>query len=65
VRPEGALALFHPVGRAALAARQGRELTADDVRAEPNITALLAASGWRLTSMADDEDRYLALAVRD
>jgi ubiquinone/menaquinone biosynthesis C-methylase UbiE len=64
VRPGGALALFHPVGRAALAERQGRELTADDLRAEPNIRALLTASGWRLTRLADDEDRYLALAMR-
>lgn len=64
VRAGGALALFHPVGRAALAARQGRELTPDDLRAGPNIRELLASSGWRLTSLADDEDRYLALAVR-
>lgn len=27
VRPGGALALFHPIGRAALAARQGRRIT--------------------------------------
>jgi ubiquinone/menaquinone biosynthesis C-methylase UbiE len=64
VRPGGTLALFHPVGRAALAARHGRTLTAEDVRAEPNLRALLAASGWRLTSLADAEDRYLALAAR-
>ncbi|OEU92058.1 SAM-dependent methyltransferase [Streptomyces abyssalis] len=64
VRPGGTLALFHPVGRAALAARQGRTLTADDLRAEPNLRTLLAGSGWRLTSLADDEDRYLALAAR-
>lgn len=64
VRPGGTLALFHPVGRAALAVRQGRELTADDVRAEPNLRTQLVASGWRLTSFADDEDRYLALAAR-
>jgi SAM-dependent methyltransferase len=64
VRPGGTLALFHPVGRAALAARHGRTLTAQDIRAEPNLRPLLAASGWRLTSLADDEDRYLALAAR-
>lgn len=64
VRPGGTLALFHPVGRAALAAHQGRALTADDVRAEPNLRPLLAGSGWRLKSVADDEDRYLALAAR-
>ncbi|WP_314177751.1 class I SAM-dependent methyltransferase [Streptomyces winkii] len=64
VRPGGTLALFHPLGRAALAARKGRTSTADDVRAEPNLRPLLAASGWRLTSLDDGEDRYLALAVR-
>ncbi|MFC4495139.1 class I SAM-dependent methyltransferase [Streptomyces ovatisporus] len=64
VRPHGRLALFHPVGRAALAARKGRTLTADDVRARPNLRALLAASGWELTSFTDEDDRYLALASR-
>jgi ubiquinone/menaquinone biosynthesis C-methylase UbiE len=64
VRPYGTLALFHPVGRAALAARKGHTLTADDVRAEPNLRKLLAASGWRLTSFADEQNRYLALAAR-
>lgn len=64
VRPYGTLALFHPVGRAALAARKGRTLTSDDVRAEPNLRTLLASSGWQLTSYADEADRYLALAAR-
>ncbi|WP_326686030.1 MULTISPECIES: class I SAM-dependent methyltransferase [unclassified Streptomyces] len=65
VRPEGQLALFHPVGRAALAARQGRQITPDDVRAEPVLRPLLAAAGWRLVSYVDEDDRYLALAVRE
>lgn len=64
VRPGGVLALFHPVGRAALAARQGRTITPDDLRAEPNLRPLLAGSGWRMTSYADEDDRFLALAVR-
>jgi ubiquinone/menaquinone biosynthesis C-methylase UbiE len=65
VRPGGTLALFHPIGRAALAARQGRQLTPDDLRAEPNLRPLLARSGWRMTSYADEDDRFLALAVRE
>ncbi|MFH8804174.1 class I SAM-dependent methyltransferase [Streptomyces sp. NPDC017936] len=65
VRPGGALALFHPIGRAALAARQGRRITPDDLRAEPNLRPLLAGSGWRLTSYVDEDARYLALAVRE
>ncbi len=65
VRPGGVLALFHPVGRAALAARQGRRLTPDDLRAEPNLRALLTGVCWRMTSYVDEDTRFLALAVRD
>jgi SAM-dependent methyltransferase len=65
VRPGGTLALFHPIGRAALAARQGRRITPDDLRAEPNLRPLLAGSGWRMTSYTDRDDRFLALAVRE
>ncbi|WP_405736539.1 class I SAM-dependent methyltransferase [Streptomyces sp. NBC_01537] len=60
--PRGLLALFHPIGRAALAARQGRELTEDDLRAQHNLRPLLAASGWTLTEYTDTDDRFLALA---
>lgn len=65
VRPGGVLALFHPIGRAALAARQGRTITPDDLRAEPNLRALLARSGWRMTSYVDEDARFLALAVHE
>ncbi len=65
VRPGGTLALFHPIGRAALAARQGRQLTPEDLRAEPNLRPLLAGSGWRMTSYSDEDARFLALAVRE
>ncbi|MGW4564881.1 class I SAM-dependent methyltransferase [Streptomyces sp. NPDC004561] len=65
VRPGGTLALFHPIGRAALAARQGRQITPEDLRAEPNLRPLLSRSGWRLTSYVDEDARFLALAVRD
>ncbi|TRO68220.1 MULTISPECIES: class I SAM-dependent methyltransferase [unclassified Streptomyces] len=64
VRPAGTLALFHPIGRAALAARQGRQITQDDLRAESNLRLLLSGSGWRLTSYVDEDSRFLALAVR-
>ncbi|MFI0980811.1 class I SAM-dependent methyltransferase [Streptomyces sp. NPDC021093] len=64
VRPGGLLALFHPVGRAALAARQGRQITEDDLRAEPRLRPLLAGSGWRLLSYVDEDSRFLALAAR-
>jgi SAM-dependent methyltransferase len=65
VRPGGSLALFHPIGRAALAARQGRRITPDDLRAEPNLRPVLARSGWRMRSYVDEDDRFLALAVRE
>jgi SAM-dependent methyltransferase len=64
VRPAGTLALFHPIGRAALAARQGRRITPDDLRAEGNLRPLLSGSGWRLTSYVDEDSHFLALAVR-
>ncbi|TQE16741.1 methyltransferase domain-containing protein [Streptomyces ipomoeae] len=64
VRPGGTLALFHPIGRAALAARQGRRITPEDLRAERNLGPLLAGSGWRMTSYVDEDTRFLALSVR-
>lgn len=63
VRPGGVLALFHPIGRAALAARQGRRLTPDDLRDEANLRPLLAGSGWDMTSYVDEDSRFLALAA--
>ncbi|GAA0597498.1 class I SAM-dependent methyltransferase [Streptomyces crystallinus] len=65
VRPEGKLALFHPIGRAALAARQGRQITPDDLRAEPQLRPLLAGAGWRMVSYVDEDERFLAVAVRE
>lgn len=65
VRSGGVLALFHPIGRAALAARHGRRTTSDDLRAEPNLRPLLAKAGWRMTSYTDEDTRFLALAVRE
>lgn len=65
VRPGGTLALFHPIGRTALAARQGRQITPDDLRAEANLRPLLADAGWQLTSYVDEDARFLALAVRE
>ncbi|WP_137991598.1 class I SAM-dependent methyltransferase [Streptomyces vilmorinianum] len=64
VRHGGRLALFHPIGRAALAARHGRRITDDDLRAEPHLRPLLSASGWQMVSYVDEDDRYLVLAVR-
>ncbi|MGW2210839.1 class I SAM-dependent methyltransferase [Streptomyces sp. NPDC001781] len=65
VRPGGILALFHPIGRAALAARQGRRLTPGDLRAEANLVPILARSGWRMTSYVDEPGCFLALATRE
>lgn len=64
VRPGGSLALFHPIGRAALAARQGRRLTPDDLRAEPRLRPLLDSTGWATQSYVDEPGRFLVLAVR-
>ncbi|MGW1763349.1 class I SAM-dependent methyltransferase [Streptomyces sp. NPDC002073] len=64
VRPGGRLALFHAIGRKALAARHGREITPDDLRAEENLRPVLAEAGWQLLSYADEDARFLALSVR-
>lgn len=63
-RPGGTLAMFHPVGRAALATRHGRTLRPDEALAEARLAPLLAEAGWILTSYEDGEDRFLALAKR-
>ncbi|MFC4031418.1 class I SAM-dependent methyltransferase [Streptomyces polygonati] len=63
-RTGGRLALFHPLGRAALAARRGHELRADDVRAQPRLGQLLDGAGWELSLLDDSDERYLAIAVR-
>ncbi|GAA2960051.1 class I SAM-dependent methyltransferase [Streptomyces argenteolus] len=64
VRTGGRLALFHPIGRAALAARHGRGLSEDDLRTEPRLVPLLTRAGWRVDSYTDEDDRFLVLAVR-
>ncbi|MFE2325829.1 class I SAM-dependent methyltransferase, partial [Streptomyces sp. NPDC059385] len=50
VRPGGRLALFHPIGRAALAARHGREQTPDHRRAEHNLRPLRGRAGWGVST---------------
>jgi SAM-dependent methyltransferase len=63
-RPGGRLALFHPSGRAALAARQGRRLREDDTLAHATLRRLLERTGWRLDRYDDGPDRFLAVAGR-
>lgn len=63
-RPGGRLALFHPIGRAALAARHGREPDPGDVRADPAVRALLKGAGWDPELVDDGRDRYLVVARR-
>jgi len=63
-RPGGTLGLFHPISRAALAARHGGEPDPDDIRAEPAIRQLLARTGWATRSVDDGPARYLVIASR-
>jgi SAM-dependent methyltransferase len=63
-RPGGRLALFHPIGRAALAARHGRTLTGHELHAPANIGPALSSVGWRADLIDDADDRYLVLATR-
>ncbi|GAB4055092.1 class I SAM-dependent methyltransferase [Catellatospora paridis] len=46
----GRLVLFHPSGRAALAARHGRTLAPDEPMAEGPLRQSTAVTGWRLDS---------------
>ena len=64
VRPGGRLTIFHPSGRAALAARHGRTLRPDEPLAEPMLGPLLSAAGWQLTRYDDAPERFFAIAVR-
>ena len=63
-RGGGLLMLFHPSGRAALAARHGRDLSPDEPLAEGMLRRSTAASGWKLTVYDDAPHRFLALAER-
>lgn len=63
-RPGGRLVIFHPSGRAALAARHGRTIRVDEPLNEPNLITLLSGAGWDLIRYDDPDDHFLALAVR-
>jgi hypothetical protein len=63
-RTGGRLAIFHPIGRAALAARHGNVPSDDDVVAPNRLKPALEETGFRLILIDDGEDRYLALAER-
>jgi SAM-dependent methyltransferase len=62
--PGGLLVLFHPSGRAALAARHGHTLSPDEPLAEDPLRRFTAASGWKLTAYDDAQDRFFAVAQR-
>ena len=63
-RPGGQLIVFHPTGRAALAARHGRVLGPHEPLAEHVLGAALADAGWKLDYYDDPEHRFLAIATR-
>ena len=63
--PGGRLALFHPSGRAALAARHGRTLRPDEPLSKDPLGRTLRRCGWHLDTYDDAPHRFLALASRD
>ncbi len=63
-RTECRLAIFHPIGRAALARRHHRELRPDELLDPRVLPAMLASAGWDTESIDDAERRYLALASK-
>ena len=60
----GAPAIFHPIGRAALATRHGGTLSDRDLLDRRNLEPELERHGWTFTSIDDGVDRYLAVATR-
>jgi ubiquinone/menaquinone biosynthesis C-methylase UbiE len=63
-RAGGRLILFHPVGRATLAARHGRTISADEILSPGPLRRETAAVGWELATYDDAADRFLAIAIR-
>lgn len=63
-RRGGRLAIFHPIGRAALAARHGGAPSDEDAISPSRLPGLLGGAGWALGSIDDAPERYLALATR-
>jgi SAM-dependent methyltransferase len=64
-RRGGLLILFHPSGRAALAARHGRTLRPDEPLAEAPLRHSTRRAGWRLTTYDEADCRFLAVAIRE
>jgi len=64
-RPAGILVIFHPSGRAALAARHARILSADETLAPHRLTAEMHETGWVLQRYDDAEHRFFAVARRN
>jgi len=62
--PGGLLVLFHPSGRAALAARHGHALSPDEPLCEGPLRRSTAATGWELTAYDDAPHRFFAVAER-
>ena len=63
-RQGGLLVLFHPSGRAALAARHGHALSPDEPLSEGPLRRFTAAAGWELTAYDDAPHRFFAVAER-
>jgi len=63
-RPGGLLILFHPSGRAALAARHGRTLPPSEPLDAAPLERSTQNAGWQLTTYDDAPHRFLAIAAR-
>lgn len=58
------LTVFHPIGRAALAARHERTLEPTELLDPSVLPGVLAECGWHASRIEDAEERYLAIATR-
>jgi SAM-dependent methyltransferase len=64
VSVDGKLAVFHPIGRAALAARHQRTLEPTELLDPSVLPGVLAECGWTAQHIDDGDERYLAIATR-
>jgi SAM-dependent methyltransferase len=61
-RAGGRLAVFRPIGRAALAVGHGRTPTPGELLDPPVLRGVLGAAGWAAGEIDDGAARYLAVA---
>jgi len=63
-RPGAPLLVFHPISRAALAARHGHAPSDDTAIAPARLVPTLASASWRVEVVEDEHDRPFVVVAR-